>query len=113
MRAKARVPLLTQAIPTLDIRRIAPDPKRADPVYQTPEYRLWRDQVITRAGGRCEAITNGKRCWKGTSHGHRMFADHILELRDGGSLLDPSNGMCLCGAHHSAKTAQARAARHI
>lgn len=40
-----------------------------------------------------------------------MFSDHIVEIQDDGAPLAPSNGQLLCGAHHSAKTAQARAAR--
>jgi hypothetical protein len=40
-----------------------------------------------------------------------MFADHVVEVKDGGALYDVANGKCLCGSHHSAKTAQARAAR--
>jgi hypothetical protein len=40
-----------------------------------------------------------------------MFADHIVELNDGGAPFDVANGQCLCGAHHTAKTADARGAR--
>lgn len=85
-------------------------PKVARPIYQTPEYRAWREAVIERAGGRCEAIENGQRCAKAAPL-HRMFADHRIEVRDGGALHDVTNGQCLCGAHHTAKTAAARSAR--
>jgi 5-methylcytosine-specific restriction protein A len=37
-----------------------------------------------------------------------MFADHIVEIKDGGALLDLRNGQCLCGSHHEIKTAQAK-----
>jgi 5-methylcytosine-specific restriction enzyme A len=40
-----------------------------------------------------------------------MFADHVVELRDGGSPFDLANGRCLCGAHHTRKTNEARAKR--
>jgi hypothetical protein len=40
-----------------------------------------------------------------------MFADHIVELRDGGSRTDPLNGQCLCGKHHSLKTYRAKMER--
>jgi hypothetical protein len=40
-----------------------------------------------------------------------MYADHIVELRDGGALLDLNNGQCLCGSHHEIKTMTARAHR--
>jgi hypothetical protein len=50
------------------------------------------------------------RCIKAAPF-HRMFADHRVEVRDGGPLLDLNNGQCLCGAHHTRKTTEARAKR--
>ena len=97
-------------IPTADLRLPTPE-KTTDPIYQMPEYRAWRESVIQRAGGRCEATTrDGRRCGRAQPR-HRMFADHKHELRDGGALFDVDNGACLCGSHHTAKTAAARAAR--
>lgn len=91
---------------------VKPEPKRADPFYLSPEYRAWREQVIARAGRRCEDIDQhtGKRCTKAEPH-HRMFADHIVEAKDGGAKYDPANGKCRCGSHHTSKTAASRAAR--
>ena len=86
--------------------RLPSAPKEAAAHYQTPDHRAWAAEVIRRAGGRCQA----PGCTKGAPE-HRLFADHIAELRDGGAPLDPTNGQALCGAHHSAKTAAARAAR--
>jgi signal transduction histidine kinase len=40
-----------------------------------------------------------------------MYADHIIELRDGGQPFDLNNGQCLCASHHELKTMQARARR--
>lgn len=40
-----------------------------------------------------------------------MIADHIHERKDGGALLDPKNGQCLCVSHNTAKGIAARAAR--
>lgn len=40
-----------------------------------------------------------------------MFADHIVERKDGGAEFDPANGQCLCGSCHSRKTAAERAKR--
>jgi hypothetical protein len=40
-----------------------------------------------------------------------MFADHVVELRDGGSALDLANGRCLCGSCHSKKRIGNRASR--
>lgn len=95
-----------------DARAIKPEPKRADPFYLTPEYRAWRETVISRAGRRCEDIDQrtGSRCTK-AEPSHRMFADHVIEVKDGGAPYDPANGKCLCGSHHTFKTAQARADR--
>jgi 5-methylcytosine-specific restriction protein A len=81
--------------------------------YLTSEYRAWRAYVVQRAGGRCEAVDrHGHRCSRAAPH-DRMFADHIRELSDGGSLLDPRNGQCLCASHHKRKTDEARAKRRI
>ena len=104
---------LTMAKPRMAIasgRRVATPPKVAAPVYQSAEYRQWREAVIARAGRRCEAVVDGVRCGKAEPR-NRMFADHIVEIKDGGAPFDVGNGQCLCGGHHTAKTAQARAAR--
>lgn len=106
----ARIPTASPLVPRLDGRTVQPGPKQADRYYLTPEHRAWRELVIARAGRRCEANDNGARCPKAEPR-HRMFADHIHERSDGGDPLDAANGQCLCGSHHTAKTAAARAAR--
>lgn len=84
--------------------RLTVPPKAADPHYATPEHAAWRREVIRRSGGVCQ--------WPGCAKpAGRLFADHIVELRDGGAATDLANGQALCGAHHSAKTAGARAKR--
>jgi hypothetical protein len=94
---------LAPRIGTVDPRR-AGAPKEADPHYLSPAHRRWRAGVIARARGRCE--------WPGCGRTEpRMYADHIIELRDGGAAQDPANGQCLCARHHAVKTAAARAAR--
>lgn len=96
---------------TLETRSVKPPPKTVDPIYTSAAYRIWREDVIARAGRRCEAVTeSGERCRKAEPR-FRMFADHKAEVRDGGALYDVGNGECLCGSHHSAKTAKARANR--
>lgn len=93
-----------------ELRRVKPPEKTADPHYFSPEHRAWREQVVARAGGRCEWRLEGAlRCGRAE---RRMFADHIVELKDGGAPFDPANGQCLCGRHHSLKTARVRAERH-
>lgn len=106
----SRMRVFDPRIPTFDGRSAPVAPKEASSVYHTPEYRRWRESVIARAGRRCEAVEDGQRCTKAEPR-NRMFADHKIEVKDGGALHDPDNGECLCGAHHSAKTARARAAR--
>lgn len=108
----ARLRTLPPRLKTLDTRSVKVAPKRADPFYLTPEYRAWRDAVVCRAGERCEAVEHGERCSKAEPQ-HRMFADHIRERRDGGAPLDILNGRCLCGSHHTLKTANARAQRYV
>jgi 5-methylcytosine-specific restriction endonuclease McrA len=95
------------AVATLDVRIARLGPKAADPHYLTPEHRAWRAEVLRRAGGVCQQ----PRCTCGNTPGKRLFADHIVELRDGGAALDPTNGRALCGAAHSKKTAASRARR--
>jgi 5-methylcytosine-specific restriction enzyme A len=86
-------------------------PKVKDEVYTTRAFKEWRLQVMTRAGWQCQAIDqHGHRCSRATPE-HKLFADHITELRDGGSLLDLNNGQALCKQHHEIKTAAARTRR--
>jgi hypothetical protein len=106
---------LRVAGPTLakfDTRAVTPGPKVAASHTQSAAYREWAEKVIAHAGGQCEAVDLGERCTKARPL-HRMFADHKIEVRDGGALYDPLNGRCLCGAHHSRKTARARADRRF
>jgi 5-methylcytosine-specific restriction enzyme A len=96
---------------TLDTRTTKLPPRRIDPIYNSPEFQVWRARVIARAGGQCEAIDNGCRCSKAKPE-HKVYADHIIELRDGGQPFDINNGQCLCAAHHTLKTMKARYRRH-
>lgn len=103
------VKFLRPSVARMDVRTAKPAPKVADPELLTPDHRAWREAVIRRAGYRCEAIEVGVRCTVGRPA--RLFADHIVERKDGGAPLDPKNGQCLCGRHHTLKTAKARADR--
>lgn len=105
----SRLKTMKPSIRTIDTRTVKPPSKRADAELMTPGHRAWRHEVLRRAGYRCEAIDNGKRCTVAAPA--RLFADHIVERRDGGAPLDPNNGQCLCGSHHTAKTIATRAAR--
>ena len=107
------MPKLRTLAPTL---RSAPNVvtlplKQKDPIYNTPEFQVWRAEVVRRAGGRCEAVDpHGHRCSRAWPE-HRLYADHIVELKDGGALLDLANGQALCASHHETKTMAARARR--
>jgi 5-methylcytosine-specific restriction enzyme A len=80
-------------------------PKVRAAVYGTPLHRAWAAEVIRRSGGMCQdrACTNPYA-------GGRLFADHVVELRDGGSF-DLANGVALCGSCHTRKTLVERARR--
>lgn len=104
------VKMLRPRLSSMDTRTVRPPPKKADAELQTVEHMNWRAAVLRKADRRCEVVENGVRCPKAEPD-HRMFADHIIERRDGGDPLDPMNGQCLCGSHHTLKTGRARAAR--
>jgi hypothetical protein len=94
--------LIKPPIPKLAYRTVALPPKERAEIYATDEHVAWSSAVRTRAGWQCE------RC--GRKDG-RMFADHIIELSDGGQPHDLSNGQCLCGSCHTTKTMHERAKR--
>lgn len=79
-------------------------PKAADSIYATPEYRQWAQAVKARAGFMCEDCGRS---------GVRLFADHVIELKDGGAPFDPANGRCRCGSCHSLKTAAEKRRRMV
>jgi 5-methylcytosine-specific restriction enzyme A len=98
---RRRVAMLPPPMPPIDTRPYRPLEKEADAVFGAPEYAVWRDAVIRRAGGKCEWVEDGIPCGRNEP---RMFADHIIERRDGGEPFDVANGQCLCGRHHTLKT---------
>ncbi len=103
----ARLGTLKPLVATADSRTCKPPPKQADAELQTAEHRAWRLAVLNRAGWRCE------ECGKQGGRGSKtvLYADHIVERRDGGAPLDPANGRCLCASCHVKKTATARGRR--
>lgn len=91
-------------VPMVDTSIARPIAKEALPHYQTNDHREWSRIVIARARGMCQRPGCGRV-------GVRLFADHIIELKDGGKPFDLSNGQALCGSCHTTKTARARAER--
>lgn len=104
-----KVRCIRTTIKTIDTRTVKPPAKTADAELLTPEHRQWAEAIKRRAGYQCEATDNGIRC--NVKAPARLFSDHIKERRDGGAALDLANGQCLCGRHHTAKTAAERARR--
>jgi hypothetical protein len=95
-------------VATRDTRPLKPPPKAADARYLTPEHKAWAKAVIRRAGRRCQDPLHKPQS---AHQSTRLFADHIVELRDGGAPLDLSNGMARCGSCHTRKTMAERARR--
>lgn len=102
---------LQPTIRSVDLRVASPSEKVRDKELGSQAYFRWRDEVKRRAGYRCEWVENGRRCERSRAHGDRMIADHIVERKDGGALLDPKNGQCLCTQHNTLKGIRARTAR--
>lgn len=98
----SRLRTLGGTVRSLDMRSARPAPKTKEEFYRSAEFMAWRTAVIKRDGGKC------RQC--GTSSG-RLVADHIREIRDGGSRLAPENGQCLCLPCHNAKSAKAKSER--
>lgn len=89
-----------------DTRAIKPQPRHVSEratydEYRTEEYAAFREAVLGRAGGRCQGCGQT---------GKKLYADHVVELRDGGTH-DPKNGRALCGSCHVSKTLRVRGQR--
>jgi hypothetical protein len=93
-----------------EIQKLFSHRRSREPGASCPNIGLGAKLLSQGQDGRCEAIDDGHRCVYAEPK-HRMFADHIVKLFDGGSPFDPANGQCLCARHHSLKTARARQAR--
>lgn len=106
----ASLPTLGNRLPAAEHRTSLPMPKETDPHYGSAEHKAWRLTVCRRAGWRCEWVENGVRCDRRAPE-HRMHADHIDEIKDGGDPLDPLNGQCLCTQHNTSKGLTARRER--
>jgi 5-methylcytosine-specific restriction protein A len=103
-RTKAKLSFMAPRLQTMDTRTARPEPKQVDQHYRSAEHRIWSAEVIRRSGGTCQGAACGRS-------NVRLFADHIVELKDGGAPFALSNGQALCGSCHSRKTAQERRQR--
>jgi 5-methylcytosine-specific restriction enzyme A len=98
--------ILKSRIPSAPQRIRAPE-KKADSLYLSSEWRALIARIIAERGRQCQ------RCGRERDENGapiRIFGDHVVELRDGGALLDAANVQLLCGHCHAAKTAAHRAA---
>lgn len=95
--------MFKHGIPTLNGRTVQLPPKVGNPVYSSPMHMAWANEVRKRAGHACQ------QCGK---QGSRLYADHIVELRDGGTW-DIANGQALCASCHTNKTIVERFKRGI
>lgn len=86
----------------VDLRRVKPGPKVADPFYSSPEWIALRNMVRREARGMCQVPGCNRP-------GHTV--DHRVEIRDGGAPLDRRNVWLLCQPHHVDKTNRERARR--
>jgi 5-methylcytosine-specific restriction enzyme A len=98
-----KIPRVSPLVPKFDRKWGADHSPPAVNFYHSVPSRRWRDAVKARAGHRCEAIEDGKRCT--VSAPDRLYADHIHEIEDGGDRYALTNGQCLCHGHHERKTA--------
>lgn len=76
--------------------------------YRSQAHTTWAKDVKRRDNYTCQACgvrygqihpKTGKPVW--------LIADHIVEIRDGGSATDIANGRTLCAVCHGTKTADA------
>lgn len=104
----ARIPTLRPYVQTLDTRTAIQELKKADPFYQSPEWRKLLARVIAKRGRKCEdqACETPRGPWR------IIMGDHIIERRDDGAELDEANILLRCQPCHNRKTAAARADRH-
>lgn len=107
-----RLATVPQRIRTINTRQIATawPAKRKEkttlPIYQTQEYRRWRAAVIKRCLNRCvHCGAPGSR--------NKLYADHVVEIADGGAPFDVHNGQSLCSPCHGRKTASAKFQRGL
>jgi 5-methylcytosine-specific restriction enzyme A len=76
--------------------------------YGSAEWKALMRRIIATRGRRCqdpdcETPNRGE--------GKKIYGDHVVEIADGGALLDANNIMLLCARCHGRKTAEAKRAR--
>jgi 5-methylcytosine-specific restriction enzyme A len=103
---------LGKRVATLDTRTALPPDKCAEPFYLSQAWRVFvRGLIEERFGGAALGHCEDRACRHPQRQGIRLFGDHIHELKDGGAPLEGANILFRCGACHTRKSNEARAAR--
>ena len=109
----ARLKLRASGIKPRDHRSVQPRSKQgtlkvADPLYGAAVWVALRQRLLRERGAHCESplCTSPHRGADGV-----IYADHIVELADGGAPLDERNVQLLCRSCHKIKTAYTRGER--
>jgi 5-methylcytosine-specific restriction enzyme A len=89
--------------------KIEPPPKLVVPFYRQPEWREFSAGMLRARGRMCYDPEHPAGVPR---HGHRIFCDHITELKDGGAPFDPKNILLRCSSCHVLKTNRERARRY-
>ena len=104
----ARLGALPPRVGRFDTRRLKAARKPSSSIYYTKEWRALVGRLIAERGRRCQ-LCGGPTAMIGKPV--RIYADHIVELEDGGDPFAKSNIQLLDGRCHTTKTAAARASR--
>jgi len=102
--------LVARKVAPLDLRRVQPPVKEADPFYLSDEWRAFVDYIFDQRGRRCEDPRHDDALPR-FGPAVRVIPDHIVELKDGGAKLAPNNIMLRCWSCHQRKTNRERARR--
>lgn len=80
-------------------------------VYADPRWAQTRRFALRRAGGRCQALEDGKRCRETRDlHGHHDYPGGLEQmLVDGVDVFDEKRVVILCARHHAQVEAWLRA----
>jgi 5-methylcytosine-specific restriction protein A len=88
--------------------RLTPRTKQISDVYHSKPWVELRATIIKQRGRRCE---DANCTTPNRGEGRQIYADHVVELQDGGTLLDPNNVLLRCAPCHTRKTLAERAKR--
>ena len=103
-RTMPKVKTMASRVIKLDTSTAPLPPKESDPFYLSREWRALVAKIKRQRGEACE----DRNCKGPHTPGQRIYADHIVEIQDGGAKLDARNVLLRCASSHSLKTARER-----